>query len=127
MHIVPSISVMAGLVLLSASASAGLAQSAMIDLSKRTGPSRFVTEADGKPVQVGVPGNKQTVGPGVVIILPAPQVADAPDPLPDLMSEDKPQDKEPGDSKIPAVNQPPGAQATAPDAGTVCDPDCDDD
>lgn len=122
-------STMAGLILLSASASVSLAQSAVFDLSKRTGPSRFVSEADGKPVQVGVPGDKRRIEPGVVSIVPAPQVADAPDALPDPVSGDEPQDKQPPDGQPPSTNQPPGAQATSstPDDGAACDPDCGDD
>jgi hypothetical protein len=127
MHPVSLTSAMAGLILLGAS-SAGLAQSAMVDLPKPTGPSKFVTEAGGKPVQVGVPENKQSGVPGVVNIVPAPQTEDAPEPLPDPVLAEEPQDKDPPDSQTPPGQQP-GSQAksSAPDAAAACDPDCDDD
>ena len=55
MHPISLTSAVAGLVVLTASASAGLAQSAVIDLPRSAGPSRFVSGVGGKPVQIGVP------------------------------------------------------------------------
>jgi hypothetical protein len=128
MHSVSLISAMAGLILLGVP-SAGLAQSAMVDLPKPAGPSKFVSEIGGKPVQIGVPaGGKQVGIPGVVNIVPAPQTEDAPEPLPDPASGEELQDKEPPDNQTPPGQQPGGqAKSSAPDATAACDPDCDDD
>jgi hypothetical protein len=118
------------MMLLSAASSAGLAQSAMVELPKPKGPSKFVTEVGGKPAQIGVPsGPKRASLPGVIDIVPAPQAVDVPELPPDPASEQEPQDKdkEAGDSQAPAA-QPPGNQAKSPEPdAAACDPDCDDD
>ncbi len=97
--------------LLNASASAALAQSAVIDLSKRSGPSRFVSEANGKPAQMGVSADQHRVGPEPIAIIPTPQTSDSKDPPPDSKSTEKLQDKKPQD-KEPADGQKADKQAT---------------
>ena len=54
---------LAALFPLSALHAAGSKQSTIVDMTRQTGPSKFVTSTDGKPVELGAPGRG---GPDIV-------------------------------------------------------------
>jgi hypothetical protein len=67
--------VIAGVLLAGFASSAGAAESAVVDLAPRSGPSRFVSGVDGKPAQIGLAAPERSGDePGVVIVVPAPQI-----------------------------------------------------
>jgi len=61
----------AGLMTLSVAAAAKAAESALVDLPRQSGPSRFVTGLDGKPAELGRPAPGAHIGePNAVVIVP---------------------------------------------------------
>ena len=121
MHRMPLTSILAGLLLLSASSSASLAQS-VVDMTRQTGASKFVSGSDGKPAQIGVPvpGKRRDASPIVQIVSGNP-IARQSDPPKDADVVDTPDE--------PALdNQSPASQPNSPDtsATPTCGSGCDD-
>ena len=68
--------------LLYASSSTGIAQSAVVTLAPQSGPSKFVSEIGGKPAQIGTPAQgaqgSQREQLDVAIVPPSPQAMSEP-------------------------------------------------
>ena len=142
MHHTSRVSCLFGLLLLSASPTAGSAQSAVIDMTRQSGPSKFVSGVDRKPVQLGVPagGDRGDAPEPIVVVLPQTQTGQDDPPV-----SEKSQDKEASQQRADNQSQPnsPAAGPSSagnssqdpsgeqdsdgsPDVGS-CDKDCDDD
>ena len=95
---------------LSALHAAGGKQSTIVDMTRQTGPSKFVTSTDGKPVEVGAPGQgTPDVVPEMIKVIPLEATAagrEAPDKEDEAPGDREPPKKQGTDGQQQASRQP---------------------
>ena len=101
---------LAALLPLSALHAAGGKQSTIVDMTRQTGPSKFVTSTDGKPVELGAPGQgAPDVAPDMIKVIPVDATAAgraAPDNESDAPGDKEPPQKQGPDGQPQASRQP---------------------